>query len=54
MNKYYVYDEEDFMLRWFYTKAEALHYIGNNQWTVQLKKKLSHADYLNLCGECLF
>jgi hypothetical protein len=54
MNKYYVYDEEGFMLRWFYTKAEALHYIGDNQWTIELKKKLGIKDYAAICGECPF
>ena len=53
MNKYYVYDEEGFMLRWFYTKAEANQYIGSNAWTIELKKKLTQEDYLAICGECL-
>jgi len=38
LSKYWVYDEEGFMLRWFYTKAEALSYVGSNVWTIELKK----------------
>jgi hypothetical protein len=38
LSKYWVYDEDGLMLRWFYTKAEALSYVGSNAWTIELKK----------------
>lgn len=38
LSKYWVYDEEGCMMRWFYTKAEALAYVGTNAWTIELKK----------------
>ena len=38
LNKYWVHDEDDLSLRWFYTKAEALAFVGSNAWTIELKK----------------
>lgn len=52
LSKYFVYDDEGFMLRWFYTKAEALHYVDNNNWTIVLKKK-EKVDLYKLLGEAL-
>jgi hypothetical protein len=38
LSKYWVMDEEKIALRWFYTKAEALAYVGTNAWTIELRK----------------
>jgi hypothetical protein len=38
LSKYWVHDEEGLALRWFYTKAEALAFVGTNQWTIELRK----------------
>jgi hypothetical protein len=38
LSKYWVYDEDGLPLRWFYTKAEALAFVGTNQWTIELRK----------------
>ena len=54
--KQYIVCDEDGELRGFHTRKEALAFIGDNEWTIKVKKrkKLSYADYLALCGECLF
>ena len=31
LSKYWVMDEEGLSLRWFYTKAEALAFVNNNE-----------------------
>ena len=38
LSKYWVHDEEGSALRWFYTKAEALAFVGTNAWTIELRK----------------
>jgi hypothetical protein len=53
MSKYYVYDEDGLALRWFYTKAEALHYVGLNGWTIRLHKT-PKIDLVATLGEALF
>jgi hypothetical protein len=52
LSKYYVYDEDDLALRWFYTKAEALYFIGTNRWTIKLHKP-PKIDLLKELGEAL-
>jgi hypothetical protein len=38
LSKYWVHDEDGLSLKWFYTKAEALAYVGSNAWTIELRK----------------
>ena len=38
LSKYWVSDEDGLPLRWFYTKAEALAFVGINAWTIELRK----------------
>ena len=38
LNKYWVHDEDGLSLRCFYTKAEALAFVGSNAWTIELRK----------------
>ena len=52
LSKYYVYDEDDMALRWFYTKAEALYFMGSNRWTIKLHKT-PRIDLLKELGEAL-
>jgi len=52
-NKYYVYDEDNIALRWFYCKADAIKFVDNNTWTIILKKK-PKLDLYALLGESPF
>jgi hypothetical protein len=38
LSKYWVSDEDGIAFRWFYTKAEALAFVGSNAWTIELRK----------------
>ena len=38
LSKYWVHDEDGIAFRWFYTKAEALAFVGSNDWTIELRK----------------
>jgi hypothetical protein len=53
LSKYYVMDEDNIALRWFYTKAEALLFKGNNNWTIELRKA-PKVDLIQLVGEAPF
>ena len=38
LSKYWVSDEDGAVLRWFYTTAEDLAFVGSNEWTIELRK----------------
>jgi len=57
MYKYYVYDEDNIMLRWFPSKAEAYAFAEGQPYTVlrkQGQRKRGYHYALECVGECLF